>query len=151
MPQTRRKTSQNGCREGEEVSKGETDACERKPGQIEFIAAMPAGMREEMTRDREAQAGRAHEQGMKTDELALKADEEAQKAEEQACHLVEILENNLSSLRPEAQQYTGRACNTVKSELLEEVQTLKGKVLNLRGEVEAKDRRLREVATLHPP
>lgn len=66
--------SQNGDREGEEV----------KPGQMELIAVILAGMREEMAHNREAQAARAHEQAKKTDALAKKADE-------QACHLVEVL------------------------------------------------------------
>lgn len=80
-----------------------------------------------MAHDWEVQAGRGHKQEMKTDELAQKLDEKAQKPEEQARHLVEVLEENLLSLRAEAQQYTGRAYSSVKSKLLED--SIKGEVL----------------------
>lgn len=56
-----------------------------------------------------------------------------------------MLEKNLLSLRAEAQQYTDRACDTLKSELVEEVQTKKDEFLGLRGEMEAAEWRLREV------
>lgn len=117
-----------------------------------------------MTRDWEAQAARAREQDQKgdeqagkTDELAKKADEQAKnsdeqapKADEQPRHLFEIVEKNFSSLRMEAQQYTYKTCDSVKNEVLEKVQSLKGEVHGLRDEVEAAKRRHREAVESQP-
>ena len=119
--------SQDGRREGEEQSKAEAGPGDVKPGQVDLIAAMLASMRQEMAVDREAQAQRAR------------------RAEEQASHLVEVMQSSLSSLRVETQQYTDQACDSVRSELLEKVQTLENEVHGLR-EVE---RQLREVAASH--
>lgn len=59
-----------------------------------------------------------------------------------------MLQSNLTSLKAEVQQYTDWACDSVKIELLEEEQTLKGKVRGLKEEVEAQ-MRLHDVKTLH--
>ncbi|XP_050717410.1 uncharacterized protein LOC126999053 isoform X3 [Eriocheir sinensis] len=131
--------SQDGCREGEEVGHGAGPG-EVKPGQMDLIAAMLAGMRQEMAVDHEAQAQKAHEQAQRVDKMAR---EQAQRADEQACHLVDVLQSNISSLKVETQQYTDRACDKVRSELLEKVQTLEGEVQGMRKV----ERQLREVAT----
>lgn len=72
-PDARKMAGQSGGRDGEEKNKG--DACE-KPGQMELIAAMLAGIREGMASDREPQADMAREQAQKTDDLAKNADEQ---------------------------------------------------------------------------
>ncbi|XP_050714254.1 uncharacterized protein LOC126997298 isoform X2 [Eriocheir sinensis] len=117
--------SPNGHREGEETGKAEADAGEVKPGQMDLFAAMLAEMEK------------------RAEERAL---EQAQRADERARHLAEVLQSSLSSLKEETQQYTDKACDSVRSELLGEVQTLKGEVQGLREEVEA-ERQRRELAT----
>ncbi|XP_050693915.1 protein enabled homolog [Eriocheir sinensis] len=161
--------SPNGRREGdEEAGKAEADASEVKPSQLDLlVAAVMAGVKQEMAVAREEHAERSREQARKIDELARRLDERAreqarkaderadelarrldEQAREQARHLAEVLQSSLSSLKVETQQYTDKACDSVKSELLEEVQSLKGEVQGLREEVEAETQR-REVATSH--
>ena len=129
-----------GSHEGEEAMT-EAGTSEVKPSQMDLITAMLAGMREEMAQRAEEQAQRAREQAHHLVEM------QARKAEEQFCQLVEVLQSNLASVKMETQQYTDKACNSVKSELMEEVQTLKGEVQGLREEVK-EERRRHEVVTL---
>ncbi|XP_050725002.1 uncharacterized protein LOC127002823 isoform X2 [Eriocheir sinensis] len=142
-------------REGEETGKAEADVGEVKPGQMDLFAAMLASLRQELdqrTERAEQRADeRAREQAQRAEERAdERAREQAQRAEERADerarHLAEVLQSSLSSLKAETQQYTDKACDSVKSELLGEVQTLKGEVQGLREEVEA-ERQRRELAT----
>ncbi len=109
--------SQDGRHDG---AKG--GSSEVKPGQMDLIAAMLAGMRQEMAVDREAreQAERtdqlAREQAERTDQLAR---EQAQQANNQVRHLEDVLQSSLASLKVETQQYTDQACDSVRNELLD--------------------------------
>ncbi len=46
-----------------------------------------------------------------------------------------MLQSSLASLKAETQQYTDQACDSVRNELLDKVQTLEGEVQDLREEV----------------
>ncbi|KAK8405420.1 hypothetical protein O3P69_001756 [Scylla paramamosain] len=120
--------SQHGCHDGAERGLSEV-----KPGQMDMIAAMLAGMRQELAMDREAQAQRAREQ--------------AQRADDQVRHLEDVLQSSVPSLKVETQQYTDQACDSVRNELLDKVQTLEGDVQCLREEVRTEKQR-RELATV---
>ncbi len=93
--------SQDGCHDGAEGSLSEV-----KPGQMDLIAAMLAGMRQEMAVDREPQAQRACEQAERTDQLAR---EQAQWADDQVRHLEDVLQSSLVPLKVKTQQYTNQA------------------------------------------
>ncbi|XP_050703666.1 uncharacterized protein LOC126989143 [Eriocheir sinensis] len=139
--------SQDGRREDEEAGKAEAGAGEFTPSEMDFIAAMLASMREELDKRADERARRldeiAREQAQRTEERAC---EQARRAEEQARHLAEIILCSFSSLKVETQPCTDRACDSVRSERLEEVQqTLEGEVQGLREEVVA-ERQQREVA-----
>ncbi len=146
---------------GGEEDKHEGGPSDLKPGQMDLIAAMLAGMRQEMAVDREAHTQRAREQTQRTDELAReqaqrtdelareqaqRADELARRSDEQVRHFVEDLQSSLTSLKAETRQYTDEACGSVRSELLDKVQTLEGEVQGLREEVKIEKQR-RELAT----
>ncbi len=51
-------------------------------------------------------------------------------------------------MKAETQQYTDQACDSVRNELLDKVQTLEGDVQGLREEVRTEKQR-RELATAH--
>ncbi len=156
--------SQDG-RSGGKEDKAEGGPSDVKPRQMDLNAVILASMSQEMAVDREAQAQRAREQAelareqaQRTDELARdqaqRADEQAQKTDElarrsdkQTRHLVEVLQSNLTSLKAETQQYTDEACDSVRSELLDKVQTLEGEVQGLREEEVKMERQRRELAT----
>ncbi len=57
-----------------------------------------------------------------------------------------MLQSSLASLKAETQQYTDQACDNVRNELLDKVQTLEGEVQGLREEVRTEKQR-RELAT----
>ncbi|KAK8371686.1 hypothetical protein O3P69_015679 [Scylla paramamosain] len=101
--------------------RAEGGSSEVKPGQMDLIAAMLAGMRQEMAVDREPQTQRAREQVERTDQLAR---EQAQRADDQVYHLEDVLQSSLVPLKAETQQYTNQACHSVRNELLDKVQTL---------------------------
>ncbi len=61
---------------------------------MDLIAAMLAGMRQEMAVDRKAQAQRAREKAERTDQLAC---EQAQRADDQVRHLEDVLQSSLPS------------------------------------------------------
>ncbi len=90
---------------------------------MDLIAAMLAGMRQEMAVDREAQAQRAREQAERTDQLVREqaertdqlAHEQAQWADDQVRHLEDVLQSSLASLKAETQQYTDQACDSVRN------------------------------------
>ncbi|KAK8376436.1 hypothetical protein O3P69_009825 [Scylla paramamosain] len=132
---------------------------------MDLIAAMLAGMRQEMAVDREVQAQKAREQAERTDQLAREqaertdqlareqaertdqlAREQAQRADDQVRHLEDVLQSSLASLKAETQQYTDQACDNVRNELLGKVKTLEGEVQGLREEVRTEKQR-REMAT----
>ncbi len=46
-----------------------------------------------------------------------------------------MLQSSLASLKAETQQYTDQACDSVRNELLDKVQTLEGEVQGLREEL----------------
>ncbi|KAK8389230.1 hypothetical protein O3P69_020876 [Scylla paramamosain] len=94
---------------------------------MDLIAAMLAGMGQEMAVDHEAQAQRACEQ--------------AQRADDQVCHLEDVLQSSIASLKAKRQQYTNQACDIVRNELLDKVQTLEGEVQGLREEVRTEKQR----------
>ncbi|KAK8389762.1 hypothetical protein O3P69_009038 [Scylla paramamosain] len=99
---------------------------------MDLIATMLAGMRQEMAVDREAQAQTAREQ--------------AQRVDDQVRHLEDMLQSSVASLKAETQQYTDQACNSVRNELLDKVQTLEGEDQGLKEEVRTEKQR-RELAT----
>ncbi|KAK8386711.1 hypothetical protein O3P69_017875 [Scylla paramamosain] len=140
--------SQDGRHVGAEGRSSEV-----KPGQMDLIAAMLAGMRQEMAVDREAKAQRAREQAERTDQLAGEqaertdqlAREQAQRADDQVRHLEDVVQSSLASLKAET-QYTDQVCDSVRNELLDKVQTLEGEVQGLREEVRTEKQR-RELAT----
>ncbi|KAK8384500.1 hypothetical protein O3P69_009354 [Scylla paramamosain] len=132
----------------------EGGSSEVKPGQMDLIAGMLTGMRQEMAVDREAQAQGVREQAERTDQLpheqAERTDqlacEQAQRADDQVRHLEDVLQSSLASLKAETQQYTDQACDSVRNELLDKVQSLEGEVQGLREEVRTEKQR-RDLAT----
>ena len=98
-----------------------------KPGQLELIASMLAGLRQEITLQGQKQA----QQAARTDQLAR---EQAERSEAQASRLEEALQASLASVRQEAQQYTDQACEEVRSELQRGLEALRGEVREVRLE-----------------
>ena len=54
---------------------------------------------------------------------------------ELACHLVEVVQASLSSLRTETKHYADQACESLNSEVLAEVQSQRSEVELLKEEV----------------
>ena len=97
--------------------------------------------RQEAARAREEQARILAEQPAGEQARML-----AEQAGKQARHLVEVVQASLSSLRTETQHYTGQACESLNSEVLSEVQSLRTEVDGLKEEVQYQKREA-DVAT----
>ncbi|MPC98067.1 hypothetical protein E2C01_093417 [Portunus trituberculatus] len=94
---------------------GEAEPGEMKPDQLELITSMLASMRAEQSE----QAGQQSEQ-------ARRQSEQAQRQAEHTQQLMEVLQSSLGSLRAKAQIYTDRSCESVRDELEQNLQAVKG-------------------------
>lgn len=106
---------------------------EDKTNQMDLTASLLASMRQEMAQ--------------RATELVEQACLQTAWSSVQACHLEEVMQSNLGSLRAEMQQYTDQACDNIRSEQQGDIQTHKGKVQSFREEMQVILQC--ELATLH--
>lgn len=106
---------------------GSDEGRDVKPNQLDLLTEMLAAMRQEQAGMRQEQAERASEQAHKWEEIVEHTRQQAR--------LMESMRSSLSSLREESRQYTDQACDSVKSELLQRVLALEGRVEGLSEEV----------------